>query len=109
MLNKINDGKLMPYANTGTTTIEAGTPVIVQDIVGVAVDDIPAGETGTLLIDGVVSSTAATGAWLQGEDIYLTSAGVLTTATTGNTLAGVAWAAKGTNDTTGYVLLNRHS
>ena len=109
MLNKINDGKLLPYANTGTTTIEAGTPVIVQDIVGVAVDDIPAGETGTLLIDGVVSGTAATGAWLQGEDIYLTSAGVFTTATTGNTLAGVAWADKTTAATTGYVLLNRHS
>lgn len=105
MINKYNDGALMPYANAGTTTIEAGTAVQVNDTVGIAVDDIPAGETGTLCLEGVFLVTAETGAWLQGENLYLTSTGTFTTATTSNKLCAKAWAAKTTAATTGYAKL----
>lgn len=105
MTKKIACGELMPYVNSGTTTIEADTWVSLTDMVGIVVDDIPAGDTGTLAVQGVFEVTAATGAWTQGQNIYMTSSGTFTTASTGNVLAGKAWAAKTTAATTGYVLL----
>lgn len=109
MLNKRGDGELIPYTNSGTVTINAGTAVVVNDIVGIAVDDIEAGDEGTLAICGEFEVTAETGAWAQGEDLYATSTGSFTTASTGNTLCAVAAAAKTTAAVLGRVILNKHS
>lgn len=109
MINKIRDGKTIPYTNTGTTTIAAGTAIPVNDIVGVAITDIPAGEEGELATEGVFECTAAAGAWLQGEDLFCTTGGTFTTASTGNQLCAVAFKAKTTAALVGQVLLNRHS
>lgn len=110
MTNKYSDGNTILYTNSGTTTITAGTCVVENDIAGFAINDIAAGATGPLDISrSVFSATAAAGAWLQGQNLYVTSTGTWTTASTGNVLAGKAAAAKATADTTGYVLLTNQS
>lgn len=107
MINYLGDDGLMKYTNSGTTTIEAGTAVVVGDMVGIAVDDIEAGDEGTLAYRGKFSVTAETGAWAQGENLYVTSTGSFTTASTGNTLAAKALEAKATAATTGRVILTQ--
>lgn len=52
MKNHINSGGDVSYTNGGGTTIASGTPVVTGHTIGVAVADIPAGETGTLAISG---------------------------------------------------------
>lgn len=103
----ISEGRRLPYTNATSVTISAGAVVAVGDIVGIAVADIAAGDTGVLELQGVHQLAKASGAIVQGEQLYWdASPGNLTTASTGNTKAGVAWAAATTAATTAQVLLN---
>lgn len=106
MTNKVRDGKTMPYTNTGSTTISAGTAVGVQDMVGVAINDIAPGETGVLDLDGVFMLPKEAGAWSQGDALYLNTSGKFDNASsTGAISAGRAFASTATADTTGQVQL----
>lgn len=105
MTNKRSPGRIMNYLNSGTTTITAGTAVVSNDTVGIAVADIAAGAVGAIDTEGEFYVTAATGAWLQGQNLYCTSAGVFTTASTGNVLCAKAWESKTTAAVVGYVKL----
>lgn len=108
MINKLRNGNILEYANATTHDIAAGDVVPMNDMVGVAVADIPADESGAVDIDGVFSLPAGTGAWSQGEALYLRTDGKFYTATaTGAIPAGVAAADKTTAATTGYVLLSK--
>ena len=51
MDNKIKDGKTLRFVNTGTITIPSGAIVRIGSVLGVAFEDIPAGEIGILVID----------------------------------------------------------
>ncbi len=51
MDNKIKDGKTLRFVNTGNTTIPSGAIVRIGSVLGVAFEDIPAGEIGILVID----------------------------------------------------------
>ena len=111
MNNKVSDGATVPYANSSGSTIPGGTVVVILDQVraGVAVKDIPDGETGDLLIQGVVEVAAENGGglnWDQGAAIYYDTADSnCNDDATGNTPLGWAWEAKGATDTTGKVKL----
>lgn len=52
MDNQVGKGKTLSYTNGGGTTIAAGTPIVTGHTLGVVVADIPAGDTGTLAIEG---------------------------------------------------------
>lgn len=106
MTNKTQDGNLLPYTNSGTTTITGGTPVAIGVRVGVVVDDIAAGATGVIDLNGVFTLPCETGAWTVGAQLYFLTGGTFNTSTaTGAVTAGVAAAAKTTAATTGSVLL----
>lgn len=79
-------------------------------IVGVVVDTTAAGDTATLMTEGVFSvSTKKAGAgeaWVVGDDVYLTSTGDFTETATSNAFAGVAWEASATGATTGKIRIN---
>lgn len=106
----VHTGRRMPYTNAGTTTIAAGTPVEVGAILGIAVADIAASDTGVLDIgvDAQVHELAkASGAISQGEQLYWDDGNSnITTAPTGNVQCGVAWEDAVTAATTVKVALN---
>lgn len=103
----IKHGDEIPYTNGTGSKIAVNTPVLVGDLVGVALTDIANGDTGTLQLSGVALLPKATGqAWTQGAKLYWDdTAKKFTTTDTSNTLAGWAYAAAASGDTTGQVKL----
>lgn len=104
-------GYLRRYTNSTSATIAANTLVILRSgtsgEVGVTIDAIAAGEVGDVATAGEHELTAATGAVSAHALVYrAASGGAITTTSSGNTLAGVAVAAKSTAATTIRVLLN---
>lgn len=90
---------------TPSAAVAAGTLVVVGSLVGLAQWPIAAGEAGTLKVlhrGEVVEVTTneALGAVDAGAAIYVTSAGLVSTTSTSNTLVGYAAAAIGATDTT---------
>lgn len=91
--NYIQDGQTMDYHNGGSVAVLSGSPVAVGALVGIALDTIPAGGDGTLLMSGVWSLPKATATAVgKGEKVYLKD-GLITTTATDATLAGYAWLA----------------
>jgi predicted RecA/RadA family phage recombinase len=93
---------------TATSAISAGDIVEVENMVGVAPDDIANGEEGWIIMDCAVSGVAkATGStWTAGETLYWDGGNSrFTTSSSGNTKAGVADADAASGDETGDVLL----
>jgi predicted RecA/RadA family phage recombinase len=81
---------------TAGADITAGTPVTVSGMVAVAVDDIANGETGVGLASGVVTLPKVSADVIaQGDIVYLSSAGKITTTASTNAVAGKAWVAAG--------------
>ncbi len=107
--NLVQQGKTMAYTNAGANTIPVGTLVQVNAVFGIAVKDIPAGETETLEVDGVYTCPATAGeAVAQGVALYyITETRVLTTDGAGSKpCVGVAWAAKASGVTAVDVKIN---
>lgn len=106
--NKVEDGKVIVYANTGSA-ITAGSIVVMSHIIGVALVDIAATTgTGAVAIEGVFSGipkvTAAV--FVQGEKLLWDSSvskfdDSAAVAASGDILgACVAWVAGTSSDTT---------
>lgn len=87
--------------------IAAGDAIPLADMVVVAVDDVAEGEVGVGYAEGVfeLPKTAANEI-AQGDQVYLTAAGVITSTATSNTPAGKAWEAKGNGDEAIKVKIN---
>lgn len=103
----IQEPNRIPYTNAGTTTITSGSGVAFGSILGVAVADIAASAAGVLEISGVHQLAKASGAITAGAQLYWDSdPGDLTTSSTGNIKAGVAFEAATTAATTAKVILN---
>ena len=111
--NYIQSGALVEYTCTGAVASggfvalpAAGTG---QKLVGVAVTSGVTGGVINLMTEGVFSLStkkAAAGAWVVGDDLYLTSTGDFTETATSNGYAGVAWEAATTPATTGKIRIN---
>lgn len=102
-------GQVLEFTNGTGVDIASGEVVIMGDTVGVALVDIPDGETGNVSIHGV-HELAKTGAqaWTQGEIVNWDSDNTeFTTATPANgvILAGKAALDAGAADATAEVLL----
>lgn len=99
-------GEAIDY--TATDALANGDVVDLATRIGVAGDDIPAGETGTVHIVGVFEIPKATGAVTVGQALYWDKAAKKITtddAESTNTPAGWAVAAAGSSDATVLVKL----
>ena len=106
--NYIQKGDIIAFENQTDTTIKYNQLVLMTDIIGVAVADIPAGNIGSVRIDGAFSIKAETTAeFTMGQVIYFDSTQNLATATaTDNQKLGVAIATKATAENTALIKIN---
>ncbi len=64
-------GDILQYTNTGSSAVSSEELVVVGVLAGVALSDIPAGETGSVQISGVFSlPKKAEDAPTQGQALY---------------------------------------
>ncbi|WP_018126131.1 DUF2190 family protein [Desulfovibrio oxyclinae] len=103
----IRDGRTMPYENSTGSNIASGQAVLVGSRVGIAISDIPDGESGPLAMTGVhalpkVSADDAA----QGGKAYMKTTGEITTTASGNTLVGFFFASAAPNETECLVAIN---
>lgn len=92
MKNKIQPGHVLDYTNGTGAAILAGTLVVFGVLFGVAVADIPDGETGAVDLEGVFEFPKASGAITQGAKVYYdaTAKNVTTTAASNIAIGGCA-------------------
>lgn len=101
-------GETLDFVNSTGKVIEANTIIVLGQRMGVAGTEIPAGEKGTVHVEGIYSfpkakSTAIT----AGALVYWDKASnCLTTTSTSNILAGYAAEAAEENDATVLVKIN---
>lgn len=102
MKNYSQDGDVIPVTVAADT--DAGSVVTKGLLVGVAVTAALAGDDVEIKTSGVheLPKTEAQ-AWTQGVAVYLTSGGVATTTSSGNTKIGIAAYAAANPSTTGMV------
>lgn len=106
MKNYVQDGKTLALTNSGNTVITSGTPVVVGDLLVVAITDIQPGGTGDGLAAGVVSlPKLAADDIAQGKSVYFKD-GKIQLSNTSATPAGKTWEAAGASSTSVLVLLN---
>ena len=99
------EGCVIDY--TAGSNLASGAVVVVGTKVGVALSSIASGAQGSVQIAGVFTLAKATGAISQCASVYWDSTNSnITTTASGNTLAGVAYAAAANGATTVDVLLN---
>lgn len=102
-------GGVIDYANGGTART-SNEIIEIGSLVGVAVDDIAANETGPVRIAGAIRNLTklAGEAWAQGEVVYWDDGNSRFTTTDpgGGVPTGSAFEAAGSADVVGTVLLN---
>lgn len=104
--NYVQEGMTIPITNSGATDILSGAPVVVGDLIAVAITDIPPGATGDGFARGVWQlPKLATDDIAQGKKVYLKDGKIQLTATSA-VAAGLAWAAAGAGSTFVAVRIN---
>ena len=109
----VQDGDVLEYTNASGSTITSGTPVVMGNIIGVALVDIANGASGSVAIRGVFTLPKVTGsAWTLGSKLLWDASagkfdvGTATPATGDVSVCCVAGGAAASAATTGPVLLN---
>ncbi|HOB43662.1 MAG TPA: DUF2190 family protein [Bacillota bacterium] len=101
----VSEGKVLRY--TTTPAVARGDVVVIGSLVGVALEDIPAGGTGAVAISGIFEVPKEAVAVTQGAKLYrLTADGKFTTSTSNSVFAGYAAEAAASGDATVKVLLH---
>lgn len=110
--NFIQDGQTITWTNGTGSDVASGDPVVVVGLLGLAVTDIANGDSGAVIVEGVVEIPKATGSAInQGAavdfDVSTGKAnGSITPATGDLSGCGVAWATAASADETVMVKLN---
>lgn len=101
-------GETLDFVNSTGKVIEANTIIVLGQRMGVAGTEIPAGEKGTVHVEGIYGFPKATAiAITAGALVYWDKTNnCITTTSTSNILAGYAAAAAGENDATVLVKIN---
>lgn len=101
-------GETLDFVNSTGKVIEANTIIVLGQRMGVAGTEIPAGEKGTVHVEGIYSfPKAKLTAITAGALVYWDKTNnYLTTTSTSNILAGYAAEAAGENDATVLVKIN---
>lgn len=112
--NYIQEGEVMPLVVSGAD-MESGQVVVTGSVIGISLGDYAVGETAQIALKGVFEIDKATGAITQGAPVYwdangdpagtTAGTGAATATSDGNKLAGYAFAAAGSSDTTVTILL----
>ena len=106
MKNYLQDGNTIAITNSGASAILSGAPVVISDVLAVAIVDIAPGETGDGRTTGVVIlPKLAADDIAQGKEVYI-KGGKIQLDATGAVPAGKAWEAAGANVTSVAVRLN---
>lgn len=94
--NFIQQGASIIWHNSTATAVASGQLVKIEDLIGVALVDIPSGASGAVGTSGVFEVPAVNDAAItQGAKVYYdASSGKMTPTDTDNTWAGFAWAEK---------------
>lgn len=104
MKNFVQPGMVMPY--TAGATIESGEAIQVNDLMGVATGKMLNGETGELLLCGVVELTKEAPLVInQGDKLYYDTVAKNVDKTNTNRFIGYAFAAALSADTKVKVLV----
>lgn len=109
----VQAGDVLDYTNASGSTITAGTPVVLGNLIGVALADIANGAVGAMAVRGVFTLPKVTGsAWTVGSKLLWDASagkfdvGTATPATGDVSVCCVAGAAAASAAATGAVLLN---
>lgn len=103
MINKQQTGVILNH--TAAAPVASGGVVVIGARIGVAITDIPTGQTGAILTEGVVTLPKAAGALAQGADVYWNGTAITATPTD-NTAAGFAAESAAADATSVAVKLN---
>ncbi|HIH2384364.1 TPA: DUF2190 family protein [Klebsiella aerogenes] len=104
--NYVQEGKTIPVENAGQEIIPSGAPVVIGQMIAVAITDIPGGDTGDGLTEGVFQlPKLAADEISAGEKVYI-KAGKVQLEATDAVLAGVAWENAAANSTVIDVKIN---
>lgn len=104
--NHVQTGAVLQYTNGSGSAITSGSPVVMGELVGVALGDIADGETGSVALEEVWELPKEAEDIGQGVKVYLTATGTITTTATDNDYAGKAFDAAASGDATVDVKLN---
>lgn len=98
MKTLVMKGDVVPF--TAGATVISGQVVIVGERVGVAVTDVASGDMGELMVVGChLLPKVSADDLADGEKVYVTSSGEITSTATSNKLAGVMVGAAGSGAT----------
>lgn len=103
MANYWQRGESLDYVNAGDTKIEAGDVVVLGKRIGIAGCDIPAGETGSIHVEGVFEFPKGSAAITAGAEVYWSGTEI---AASGDNKAGYVVADAAADDTTVLVKIN---
>ncbi|AYD44760.1 DUF2190 domain-containing protein [Yersinia kristensenii] len=104
--NYVQEGMTIPITNSGAEVITSGDPVVIGDIVAVALVDIGPAVTGDGLAEGVfLLPKLAADIIPAGKKVFL-KAGKIQLASTDAVAAGCAWASAAASETVIAVKIN---
>ena len=109
----VQPGDVLDYTNSSGSSIAAGTPTVMGNLIGIPLVTIANGATGAMAMEGVFTCPKVTGsAWVQGARLLWDASaakfdvGTATPATGDVSVCCVAGAAAASGDATGKVLIN---
>jgi predicted RecA/RadA family phage recombinase len=109
----VQPGDALDYTNSSGSSIAAGTPTVMGNVIGIPLATIANGATGVMAVNGVFTCPKVTGtAWTQGAKLLWDASagkfdlGTATPASGDVSVCCVAAAAAASGDATGKVLLN---
>lgn len=85
--NHVQPGKVLDYVNTSNAEIKSGQVVVAGALLGVALGNIPAGESGSVALDGVFEVPKKTGTAI-GQGVAVVYKAADEAFTVGATVAG---------------------
>lgn len=93
MMNKIQQGNVLKYANNGTSEVLSGQLLKIGELFGVASVDIPVGGSGAVVLAGVYEIPCTlTADVAQGAKLYFKeSDGTVTDTAEGNAFCGICF------------------
>lgn len=104
--NFVQEGKMIHLVNAGQEPILSGAAVVVGELIAIAITDIPGGDTGDGLTEGVFQLPKLPADEIKaGKKVYF-KAGKVQLEATGAVFAGVAWEDAGANSTVIDVKIN---
>ncbi|WP_323098916.1 DUF2190 family protein [Klebsiella quasipneumoniae] len=104
--NFVQEGKTIHLVNAGHEPILSGAAVVVGELIAIAITDIPGGDTGDGLTEGVFQLPKLPADEIEaGKKVYF-KAGKVQLEATDAVFAGVAWEDAGANSTVIDVKIN---